>query len=80
MSKIGMSCEGCTFNIKEDDVQTSCELGILDNIKIKSSKCEVIDGDYQFDRVCQFKTKEEKTKEEVLKERYLKFNFIIMEN
>jgi hypothetical protein len=73
------SCKDCIFNIKEDDVQVSCELGILDNIKIKSSKCEVIDGDYQFDRVCQFKTKEEKTKEEVLKERYLKFNFIIID-
>jgi len=74
------SCKDCTFNIKEDDVQVSCELGILDNIKNKSSKCEVIDGDYQFDRVCQFKTKEEKTKEEVLKERYLRFNFIIVDS
>jgi len=79
MATLKTSCKGCIFNIKEDDVQTSCELGILDNIKNKSSKCEVIDGDYQFDRVCQFKTKEEKTKEEVLKERYLKFNFIIID-
>ena len=49
------------------------------NIKKKSSQCEVVDGDYQFDRVCQFKTKEEKTKEDVLKERYLRFNFIIVD-
>jgi hypothetical protein len=73
------SCKDCIFNIKEDDVQVSCELGILDNIKKKSSQCEVVDGDYQFDRICQFKTKEEKTKEEVLKERYLRFNFIIVD-
>jgi len=73
------SCKDCIFNIKEDDVQVSCELGILDNIKKKSSQCEVVDGDYQFDRVCQFKTKEEKTKEDVLKERYLRFNFIIVD-
>lgn len=79
MSKIGMSCEGCTFNIKEDDVQVSCELGILDNIKTKSSQCEVVDGDYQFDRICQFKTLEKKTKEEILKEKYAKFHFIIID-
>jgi len=79
MSKIGMSCEGCTFNIKEDDVQTSCELGILDNIKKKSSQCEVVDGDYQFDRICQFKTSEDKTKEEILKDKYANFHFIIID-
>ena len=79
MTTLTTSCKGCIFNIKEDDVQVSCELGILDNIKNNSSKCEVIDDDYRFDRVCQFKTKEEKTKEEVLKERYLKFNFIIID-
>jgi len=79
MKKIGMSCEGCTFNIKEDGTQVSCELGILDNIKTKSSKCEVVDGDYQFDRICQFKTLEKKTKEEILKEKYAKFHFIIVD-
>jgi hypothetical protein len=79
MSKIGMSCEGCTFNIKEDETQISCELGILDNIKTNSSKCEVVDGDYQFDRICQFKTSEDKTKEEILKDKYAKFHFIIVD-
>ena len=79
MKKIGMSCEGCTFNIKEDGTQVSCGLGILDNIKTKSSKCEVVDGDYQFDRICQFKTLEKKTKEEILKEKYAKFHFIIVD-
>ena len=74
MTTLTTSCKGCIFNIKEDDVQTSCELGILDNIKIKSSKCEVIDGDYQFDRVCQFKTKEE-----ILKDKYANFHFIIID-
>jgi hypothetical protein len=79
MKKIGMSCESCTFNIKEDDVQVSCELDILNNIKNKSSQCEVVDGDYQFDRICQFKTSEDKTKEEIIKEKYATFHFIIVD-
>jgi hypothetical protein len=79
MSKIGMSCRGCTFNIKENEEQTSCQLGMLDTIKTKSSKCEIVDGDYQFDRVCNFRTTEEKTKEEILKERYIRFHFIIVD-
>ena len=79
MSKIGVSCKDCTFNIKEGGAQVSCELGILDNIKLNSSTCKVVDGDYQFDRICQFKTTEEKTKEEVLKEKYVRFHFIIVD-
>jgi len=79
MQRIGMSCEGCTFNIKEDGTQVSCEIGILDNIKNKSSQCKVVDGDYQFDRICQFRTLEKKTKEEILKEKYAKFHFIIVD-
>lgn len=79
MPKIGMSCKDCTFNIKENEEQTSCQLGILDAIKIKSSQCEIVDGDYQFDRVCNFRTTEEKTKEEILKEKYIRFHFIIVD-
>ena len=79
MTKIGVSCKDCTFNIKEGGAQVSCELGILDNIKSNSSKCEVVDGDYRFDRICQFKTTEEKTKEEILKEKYTRFHFIIID-
>ena len=79
MTKIGVSCKDCTFNIKEGGTQVSCELGILDNIKLNSSTCKVVDGDYQFDRICQFKTTEEKTKEEVLKEKYVRFHFIIVD-
>lgn len=79
MPKIGMSCKDCTFNIKENEEQTSCQLGILDTIKKKSSKCEIVDGDYQFDRVCNFRTTEEKTKEEILKEKYIRFHFIIVD-
>ena len=79
MSKIGMSCKDCTFNVKENEEQTSCQLGILDIIKTKSSKCEIVDGDYQFDRICNFRTTEEKTKEEILKEKYIRFHFIIVD-
>lgn len=79
MPKIGMSCKDCTFNIKENEEQTSCQLGILDTIKKKSSKCEIVDGDYQFDRVCNFRTTEEKTKEKILKEKYIRFHFIIVD-
>ena len=79
MPKIGMSCKDCTFNIKENEEQTSCQLGILDTIKTKSSKCEIVDGDYQFDRICNFRTTEEKTKEEILKEKYIRFHFIIVD-
>ena len=74
-----MSCKDCTFNIKENGSQTSCELGILDTIKKKSSQCEIVDGDYEFDRVCNFKSEDEKTKEEILKEKYTRFNFIIID-
>jgi len=79
MPKIGMSCKDCTFNIKENEEQTSCQLGILDTIKTKSSKCEIVDGDYQFDRICNFRTTEEKTKEEILQEKYIRFHFIIVD-
>ena len=79
MPKIGVSCKDCTFNIKEGGTQVSCELGILNHIKLNSSTCKIIDGDYHFDRICQFKTTEEKTKEEVLKEKYARFHFIIID-
>ena len=79
MPKIGMSCKDCTFKIKENEEQTSCQLGILDTIKTKSSKCEIVDGDYQFDRICNFRTTEEKTKEEILQEKYIRFHFIIVD-
>ena len=79
MPKIGMSCKDCTFNIKENEEQTSCQLGILDTIKTKSSKCEIVDGDYQLDRICNFRTTEEKTKEEILQEKYIRFHFIIVD-
>ena len=79
MPKIGMSCKDCTFNINENEEQTSCQLGILDTIKTKSSKCEIVDGDYQFDRICNFRTTEEKTKEEILQEKYIRFHFIIVD-
>ena len=79
MPKIGMSCKDCTFNVKENEEQTSCQLGILDTIKTKSSNCEIVDGDYQFDRICNFRTTEEKTKEEILKEKYIRFHFIIVD-
>jgi hypothetical protein len=79
MSKIGMSCKDCTFNVKENKEQTSCQLGILETIKTKSSKCEIVEGDYQFDRICNFRTTEEKTKEEILQEKYIRFHFIIVD-
>ena len=79
MPKIGMSCKDCTFNIKENEEQTSCQLGILETIKTKSSKCEIVDGDYQFDRICNFRTTEDKTKAEILKEKYIRFHFIIVD-
>ena len=79
MSKIGMSCKDCTFNVKENEEQTSCQLGILDIIKTKSSNCGIVDGDYQFDRICNFRTTEDKTKAEILKEKYIRFHFIIVD-
>jgi hypothetical protein len=79
MPKIGMSCRDCTFSIKENEQQTSCQLGILETIKTKSSKCEVVDGIYQFDRICNFRTTEDKTKAEILKEKYIRFHFIVVD-
>ena len=74
-----MSCRDCTFNINKNGQQTSCQLGILERIKTKSSQCKIVDGNYQFDRVCNFLTTQEKTKEEILKEKYIKFHFIIVD-
>ena len=79
MSVIGTSCKDCVFNVNENGQQTSCQLGLLDTIKIKSSQCEIVGGDYEFDRVCNFKSTDEKTKEEILKEKYTRFNFIIID-
>ncbi len=74
-----MSCRDCTFNINKNGQQTSCQLGILETIKTKSSQCKIVDGNYQFNRVCNFLTTQEKTKEEILKEKYIKFHFIIID-
>lgn len=79
MPKIGMSCRDCTFSIKENEEQTSCQLGILETIKTKSSHFKIVDGIYQFDRICNFRTTQEKTKEEILKEKYIRFHFIIVD-
>ena len=51
--KIGTSCKGCAFaEIGFNDEQSRCSLDILYNISNECSLLEMVDGYYQFDRVC----------------------------
>ena len=56
MSKIGSSCKNCTFN----DGSLGCEAGIIENIKKESTVLNVVDNNYQFDRICVYRTEEQK--------------------
>ena len=76
MSKIGSSCKNCTFN----DGSLGCEAGIIENIKKESTVLNVVDNNYQFDRICVYRTEEQKTVEEVSQERYTRFHFIVVDS
>lgn len=76
MNKIGSTCKDCTFN----NGDLGCDFGIIENIKKESTICKVVDGDYQFDRICAYRTTENKTKEEVQRERYTRFHFIVVDS
>ena len=75
MKSFGMSCNGCSF-----ENGTDCSIGILDNIKLESNICQIVDGHYQFDRICPHKNSENLTKEQSLEKNKLPISFIILDN
>lgn len=70
-----MSCEGCSF-----EEGTSCSIGILENIKLESTTCEIVDGHYQFNRVCPHKNAEGLTKEQSFEKNKLPISFIVLDD
>jgi hypothetical protein len=75
MKDFGMSCEGCSF-----EEGTSCSIGILENIKQESNTCEIVDGHYQFNRVCPHKNTDGLTKEQSFEKNKLPISFIVLDD
>ena len=69
-----MSCEGCSFEKNSD-----CSIGILENIKNESNLCELVDGHYQFDRICPHKNDQNFTEEDSFNNITLPISFIIID-
>ena len=74
MTKIGMSCEGCSF-----ENGLTCSIGILDNILEESTTYKIVDGHYQFDRICPHKNSIGLTEKESFKRSSLPVSFIIID-
>lgn len=74
MKDIGMSCEGCSF-----EKDQNCAIGILENIKQESTMCDLVDGHYQFNRICPHKTTENLTKEGSFLKCTLPISFIVLD-
>lgn len=80
MPKIGVSCRGCVFNVKgEDGVQKDCKIDVLEAFENNSTVFKIVDNNYQFDRICPYRSEVTKTPEQVIKEAYLKFHFIVID-
>lgn len=78
--KIGSSCKDCVFNVSGfDDNQNGCKLGVLNAISQESKVFELVDGNYQFDRVCALKSTKDKDIGQVWDDSYLRFHFIIID-
>jgi len=76
--KFGTSCKGCIYNIKNlSDQQSECKLGVLENIRLESKVFKLVDGDYQFDRVCPLKDTDESHRGSIPLDRFIKFHFIV---
>ena len=75
-----MSCRGCVFNVKgEDGVQKDCKIDVLEAFENNSTVFKIVDNNYQFDRICPYRSEVTKTPEQVIKEAYLKFHFIVID-
>lgn len=74
MTNIGMSCNGCSFEKGSD-----CSIGILENIKNESNTCELVDGHYQFDRICPHKNDQNFTEEDSFNNITVPVSFIIVD-
>ena len=80
MPKIGVSCRGCVFNVKgEDGVQKDCKIDVLEAFENNSTVFKIVDNNYQFDRICPYRSETIKTPEQVIEEAYLKFHFIVID-
>jgi hypothetical protein len=77
---IGNSCNGCVFSqIGLDGDQHGCELKILDEIRKESNIFNLVDGYYQFDRICPIRSTTPKTKLEIYQDSFIRFHFIIID-
>jgi len=75
---LGSSCRACVYNIRNlSDEQCECKLGVLENIRSESKVFELVDGDYQFDRVCPLKDTDESHRGSIPLDRFIKFHFIV---
>jgi hypothetical protein len=75
---IGSSCKGCIYNIRNlSDEQCECKMGILENIRLESKVFELVDGDYQFDRVCPLKDTDKSHTGSISLDRFIKFHFVV---
>ena len=80
MPKIGVSCRGCVFNVKgEDGVQKDCKIDVLEAFENNSTVFKIVDNNYQFDRICPYRSETTKTPEQAIEEAYLKFHFIVID-
>ena len=79
--KIGTSCEGCVFNEEGvDGNQHGCSLGVLNAISYESKVFKLVDGNYQFDRVCPLRSTEKKDASQVWDDSYLRFHFVVIDS
>lgn len=75
MNDMGMTCEGCSFEKGE-----TCSIGILENIKEESSVCNLVDGHYQFNRICPHRNNENLTEEQSFQKATLPISFIVLDD
>jgi hypothetical protein len=75
-----MSCGGCVFRTEGfDHNQVGCKLDILDTITQESSIYKMVDGSYQFDRICPYRSTENKSVEEAHEAASFPFHFLIID-
>jgi hypothetical protein len=75
MNDMGMTCKGCSFEKGE-----TCSIGILENIKEESSVCNLVDGHYQFNRICPHRNGENLTEEQSFQKASLPISFIVLDD
>tara|TARA_R110000751_G_scaffold53072_1_gene115248 strand:+ start:4918 stop:5607 length:690 start_codon:yes stop_codon:yes gene_type:complete len=75
MRDFGMTCQGCSF-----ETDGGCSIGILEEIRDVSGICDLVDGHYQFDRICPHKTGSPMTEKESFEKCSLPISFIVLDD